>query len=74
MRRLSQPLRQLQYRTKCSAAMSYMFGTNDGNSPHDIANSKLVVMFGNNPAETRMSGGGVTYYVENRLANVPTPE
>ncbi|HBA1513319.1 TPA: molybdopterin-dependent oxidoreductase, partial [Citrobacter koseri] len=47
-----------------SAAMSYMFGTNDGNSPDDIANSKLVVMFGNNPAETRMSGGGVTYYVE----------
>ncbi|ESG71089.1 anaerobic dimethyl sulfoxide reductase chain a [Salmonella enterica subsp. enterica serovar Kentucky str. ATCC 9263] len=47
-----------------SAAMSYMFGGNDGNSPDDIANTKLVVMFGNNPAETRMSGGGVTYYVE----------
>ena len=46
-----------------SAAMSYMFGANDGNSPDDIANTKLVVMFGNNPAETRMSGGGVTYYV-----------
>ncbi len=44
--------------------MSYMFGANDGNSPDDIANTKLVVMFGNNPAETRMSGGGVTYYVE----------
>lgn len=41
-----------------------MFGANDGNSPDDIANTKLVVMFGNNPAETRMSGGGVTYYVE----------
>ncbi|EFF0489838.1 molybdopterin-dependent oxidoreductase [Escherichia coli] len=40
-----------------SAAMSYMFGANDGNSPDDIANTKLVVMFGNNPAETRMSGG-----------------
>lgn len=36
--------------------MSYMFGANDGNSPDDIANTKLVVMFGNNPAETRMSG------------------
>lgn len=32
-----------------SAAMSYMFGANDGNSPDDIANTKLVVMFGNNP-------------------------
>ncbi len=47
-----------------SAAMGYMFGANDGNSPDDIANTKLVVMFGNNPAETRMSGGGVTWYVE----------
>ncbi|EGA6733113.1 hypothetical protein EYF18_23145 [Shigella flexneri] len=27
-------------------------------------NSKLVVMFGNNPAETRMSGGGITYLLE----------
>ena len=51
-----------------SAAMSYMFGANDGNSPDDIANTKLVVMFGNNPAETRMSGGGVTYYVEQARA------
>ena len=25
---------------------------------------KLVVLFGNNPGETRMSGGGVTYYLE----------
>ncbi|MBW7982375.1 dimethylsulfoxide reductase subunit A [Enterobacillus tribolii] len=35
-----------------------------GNSPSDIENSKLVVLFGNNPGETRMSGGGVTYYLE----------
>lgn len=45
-------------------AMQYLYGERSGNSPDDIANSKLVVMFGNNPAETRMSGGGVTYYVE----------
>ena len=38
--------------------------SDDVNSPDDIANTKLVVMFGNNPTETRMSGGGVTYYVE----------
>ncbi|ADO49140.1 selenate/tellurate reductase subunit YnfF [[Enterobacter] lignolyticus] len=47
-----------------SAAMTYLYGANEGNSPDDIENSRLVVMFGNNPAETRMSGGGVTYYVE----------
>ncbi len=47
-----------------TAGMNYLYGGRSGNSPDDIANTKLVVMFGNNPAETRMSGGGVTYYVE----------
>jgi Tat-targeted selenate reductase subunit YnfE len=47
-----------------SCAMPYTYGSNDGNSTSDIENSKLVVMFGNNPAETRMSGGGITYYLE----------
>lgn len=47
-----------------SNALPYTYGSTDANSPDDIANSKLVVMFGNNPAETRMSGGGVTYYVQ----------
>lgn len=42
-------------------AIPFMYGSNAGNSPTDIENSKLVVYFGNNPAETRMSGGGVTY-------------
>ncbi|MGU0160830.1 molybdopterin-dependent oxidoreductase [Escherichia coli] len=32
--------------------------------PVGYQNSKLVVLFGNNPGETRMSGGGVTYYLE----------
>ena len=37
----------------------YTYGARDcGNHLTDIANSKLVVFFGNNPAETRMSGGG----------------
>lgn len=45
--------------------MNYTYGGwADGNSPSDIENSKLVVLFGNNPGETRMSGGGVTYYLE----------
>src|SRR5476651_2560865 len=47
-----------------SCAMPYTYGGNDGNSTSDIENSKLVVLFGNNPAETRMSGGGITYYLE----------
>lgn len=45
--------------------MNYTYGGwADGNSPSDIENSKLVVLFGNNHGETRMSGGGVTYYLE----------
>ena len=47
-----------------AAAMPYTYVSNDGNSTSDIENTKLVVMFGNNPAETRMSGGGITYFLE----------
>ncbi|EPD6681785.1 dimethylsulfoxide reductase subunit A [Cronobacter sakazakii] len=52
-----------------AAGLSYTYGGRaDGNSPSDIENSKLVVLFGNNPGETRMSGGGVTYYLEQARA------
>ncbi|NDL61551.1 DmsA/YnfE/YnfF family dimethyl sulfoxide reductase [Acerihabitans arboris] len=47
-----------------NAAMPYTYGSNDGNSTSDIVNTQLVVMFGNNPAETRMSGAGITYHLE----------
>lgn len=47
-----------------AAAMPYTYGSNEGNSTSDIVNSELVVMFGNNPAETRMSGGGITYHLQ----------
>ncbi|MGC8400417.1 hypothetical protein ACP3P6_03725 [Enterobacter mori] len=51
--------------------MPYTYGSNDGNSTSDIENTKLVVMFGNNPAETRMSGGGITG-IWSRRASAPT--
>lgn len=39
-----------------AAGLNYTYGGwADGNSPSDIENSKLVVLFGNNPGETRMS-------------------
>lgn len=44
-----------------SAAMPYTYGSGANNSIEDIANTKLVVFFGNNPGETRMSGGGIIY-------------
>lgn len=54
-----------------AAGLNYTYGGwAAGNSLDDIANSKLVVMFGNNPAETRMSGGGLTYhYIRGREAS-----
>ena len=51
-----------------SAALPYTYGSGSGNSIDDIENSKLVVFFGNNPAETRMSGGGVVYFVKEAKA------
>lgn len=52
-----------------AAGLNYTYGGfAAGNSPSDIENSKLVVLFGNNPAETRMSGGGVTYYLQQAKA------
>ncbi|KGQ71552.1 dimethyl sulfoxide reductase [Chelonobacter oris] len=57
-----------QYGTYSTAqiarAMPFTYGSNIGNSTSDIVNSKLVVYFGNNPAETRMSGGGITYLLQ----------
>jgi Tat-targeted selenate reductase subunit YnfE len=44
-----------QYGTYSTAqiayAMPYTYGSNEGNSTSDIENTKLVVMFGNNPAK-----------------------
>ncbi|HBO37111.1 MAG TPA: dimethyl sulfoxide reductase subunit A [Pasteurellaceae bacterium] len=49
-----------------AVALNYTYGGGwvRGNGMADIENTKLVVLFGNNPAETRMSGGGLTYCIE----------
>ncbi|MCH5143723.1 molybdopterin-dependent oxidoreductase [Desulfovibrio sp. UIB00] len=48
--------------SQISQAMPFMYGEYLGNNAlSDIANTKLAVFFGNNPVETRMSGGGMTY-------------
>ena len=45
--------------TEITQAYPYFYGDwVDSNSFDDAANAKLQVMFGNNPLETRMSGGG----------------
>lgn len=45
-----------------TGAYPYFYGGwVDSNSFYDARNAKLQVMFGNNPIETRMSGGGQTF-------------
>jgi anaerobic dimethyl sulfoxide reductase subunit A len=51
--------------TEITQAYRYFYGTWYGsNSFDDAANAELQVMFGNNPLETRMSGGGQTYVTQ----------
>lgn len=46
-----------------AVGLNYTYGGfADNNSPSDLENTKLIVQFGNNPAETRMSGGGVIHH------------
>ncbi len=51
--------------TEITQAYPYFYGGwVIGNSLDDARNSKLQVMFGNNPLETRMSGGGQTFVTQ----------
>ena len=50
-------------------AMPYTYGARGANTFSDIVNSRLVVMFGNNPVETRASGGGASYDLLRALRN-----
>ncbi|TIH12814.1 dimethyl sulfoxide reductase subunit A [Marinifilum sp. JC120] len=52
-------------------ALPYTFGDGwvRGNTLSDIVNSKLVVLFGNNPAVTRMSGGGLVHDITQARKN-----
>ncbi|MGI9276340.1 MAG: DmsA/YnfE/YnfF family dimethyl sulfoxide reductase [Endozoicomonas sp.] len=51
-----------------ATGMPYLFGANTNNCISDLANTRLVVNFSNNPAETRMSGGGVIYQMKEARA------
>lgn len=56
------------YNTYSSACYSYStpytYGTIEGNSPDDLVNSKLIVLFAENLAETRMGGGNAAHYLK----------
>lgn len=61
------------YGTYSTAQISYAapftYGGTPGSYFAQIANSRLVVMFGNNPMVTRSSGGGQAYELQHALKN-----
>ncbi|KEI70447.1 DMSO/selenate family reductase complex A subunit [Endozoicomonas elysicola] len=46
------------------SAFPTLYGDRKANGITDIANTRLYVVFGHNPAETRTGGGGVMYHLE----------
>lgn len=50
-----------------SRALPFIYGKKDGNANSDIKNSKLVVQFGENVIENKMSGGGAGYHLTQAL-------
>lgn len=47
--------------------LNHFYGTSRGSDIMGVEHAKLVVMFGNNPVETRMSGGGTGYAYKSAL-------
>lgn len=60
--------------SQIDAAIPYLYGARDANTPSDIRNSKLLVLFGDNSFETKMCGGSVSLYLKDAIrdANVRT--
>lgn len=54
-------------------AASFMYGItngNDSNSASDLINSKLIILWGHNPSETRFGSGTMYYFQQARKAGV----
>ena len=61
------------YSTACiTQATRLMYGTaNSGNSPEDWLNSKLILLWGHNPAETRFDSVSMYYLQKARRKGIP---
>ncbi len=55
--------------SQIDAAIPYLYGTRDANTPTDIKNTKLLVLFGDNTFETKMCGGGAAVYLKDAIAD-----
>lgn len=54
--------------SQIDAAIPYLYGTRDANTPTDVKNSKLLVLFGDNTFETKMCGGGASLYLKDAIS------
>lgn len=53
------------YSSACfSYSTPYTYGTAEGNSPDDLVNAKLIVLFAENLMETRMGGANTGHYIK----------
>lgn len=55
--------------SQIDAAIPYLYGARDANTPSDVKNSKLLVLFGDNTFETKMCGGGASVYLKDAIAD-----
>lgn len=53
--------------SQIDAAMPYLYGVRDANTPADVKNTKLLVLFGDNTFETKMCGGGAAVYLKDAI-------
>ena len=53
--------------SQIDAALPYMYGERDSNTPGDVVNSKLLVLFGDNSFETKMCGASGAVYLRDAV-------
>ena len=53
--------------SQIDAAIPYLYGARDANTPSDVKNAKLLVLFGDNTFETKMCGGGASVYLKDAI-------
>lgn len=60
--------------SQIDAALPYLYGARDANTPSDVRNSKLLVLFGDNTFETKMCGAGGSLHLKDAIlaSNVRT--
>lgn len=54
--------------SQIDAAIPYLYGARDANTPSDVRHSQLLVLFGDNTFETKMCGAGGSVHLKDALA------